>query len=62
MNNQDFQELSRYFGKEVMAEMIKADIRSRVPEPWASIYCKQFDDFKNLADFLEFMSKVMRGQ
>lgn len=34
--------------------MIKADIRSRFPEPYASMYCQQFDDFKNVADFLEF--------
>ncbi len=40
--------------------MIKADIRSRFPEPYASIYCKQFDDFKNVADFLEFAAKLMR--
>ena len=42
--------------------MIKADIRSRFPEPYASIYCKQFDDFKNVADFLEFAAKLMRRQ
>lgn len=40
--------------------MIKADIRSRFPEPYASIYCQQFDDFKNVADFLEFAAKLMR--
>lgn len=40
--------------------MIKADIRSRFPEPYASIYCKQFDDFKNVADFFEFAAKLMR--
>ena len=34
--------------------MIKADIRSRFPEPYASMYCQQFDDFKNVADFFEF--------
>lgn len=40
--------------------MIKADIRSRFPEPYASMYCQQFDDFKNVADFLEFAAKLMR--
>lgn len=40
--------------------IIKADIRSRFPEPYASIYCQQFDDFKNVADFLEFAAKLMR--
>ena len=40
--------------------IIKADIRSRFPEPYASIYCQQFDDFKNVADFLKFAAKLMR--
>lgn len=40
--------------------IIKADIRNRFPEPYASIYCQQFDDFKNVADFLEFAVKLMR--
>lgn len=38
----------------------KADIRNRFPEPYASMYCQQFDDFKNVADFLEFAAKLMR--
>ena len=37
--------------KEALASMIKADIRSRFPEPYASMYCQQFDNFKNVADF-----------
>lgn len=40
--------------------MIKADIRNRFPEPYASMYYQQFDDFKNVADFLEFAAKLMR--
>lgn len=40
--------------------MIKVDIRSRFPEPYASMYCLQFDDFKNVADFLEFAARLMR--
>ena len=40
--------------------MIKADIRSRFPEPYASMYCQQFDNFKNVADFLDFAAKLMR--
>lgn len=40
--------------------MIKADIRNRFPELYASMYCQQFDDFKNVADFLEFAAKLMR--
>ena len=31
-------------------------------EPYASMYCQQFDDFKNVADFLEFAAKLMRRQ
>lgn len=40
--------------------MIKADIRSRFPEPYASMYCQQFDNFKNVADFFEFAAKLIR--
>lgn len=40
--------------------MIKADIRSRFPEPYASMYCQQFDNFKNVADFQDFAAKLMR--
>lgn len=29
---------------------IKADIRYRFSEPYASKYCQQFDNFKNVAD------------
>lgn len=40
--------------------MIKADIRNRFPEPYASMFCQQFDNFKNIADFFEFAVKLMR--
>ena len=43
-----------------LASMIKTDIRSRFPEPYASMYCQQFDNFKNVADFFEFAVKLMR--
>lgn len=43
-----------------LASMIKAYMRNRFPEPYASLYCQQFDDFKNVADFLEFAAKLMR--
>ena len=55
-----YNELLKAYTKEAFANMIKADIRSRFPEPYASIYCKQFDDFNNVADFLEFAAKLMR--
>lgn len=47
-------------GKEAFANMIKANIRSRVPEPYASMYIKQFEDFKSFVDYLEFVAKQMR--
>ena len=37
-----------------------SDIRQSFPEPYASMYCQQFDNFKNIADFLEFAAKLMR--
>ena len=49
-------------GKEGRDDFRKTDIRSRFSEPYASMYCQQFDDFKNVADFLEFASKLMRRQ
>lgn len=55
-----YNELLKAYTKETLASMIKADIRSKFPEPYASMYCQQFDDFKNVADFLEFAAKLMR--
>lgn len=60
MTEKQYNELLRTYTKEVLANMIKADIRQRFPEPYASMYCKQFDDAKTLADFLEEMAKRMR--
>lgn len=40
--------------------MIKADIRQRFPEPYASMYCHQFDNLKNVGDFFEYAVKLMR--
>ena len=60
MSEQNYNELFRAIGKEAFANMIKANIRSSVPEPYASMYVKQFDDFKSLADYLEFVAKQMR--
>ena len=55
-----YNELLKAYTKEALASIIKADIRSRFPEPYVSMYCQQFDDFKNVADFLEFAAKLMR--
>lgn len=60
MNEEQYNELQKVYTKEVLASMIKADIRSRFPEPYASMYCQQFDDFKNVANFLEFAAKMIR--
>lgn len=60
MSDEQYNELLKTYTKEALASMIKADIRSRFPEPYASMYCQQFDNFKNVADFLEFAAKLMR--
>ena len=60
MTEQQYNGLLKAYTKEALASMIKADIRSRLPEPYASMYCKQFDNFKNVADFLEFAARLMR--
>lgn len=48
MSEKQYNELPKAYIKEALASMIKADIRSRFPEPYASMYCQQFDDFKNV--------------
>lgn len=60
MTEQQYNELLKAYTKEALANMIKADMCSRFSEPYASMYCQQFDDFKNVADFLEFAAKLMR--
>ena len=60
MTDQQYNEFLKAYTKEALASMIKADIRSRFPEPYASMYCQQFDDFINVTDFLEFAAKLMR--
>lgn len=60
MIEQLYNKLLKAYTKEALASMIKADIRSRFPEPYASFYCQQFENFKNVADFLEFAAKLMR--
>ena len=55
-----YNELQKAYTKEVLASIIKADIRSRFPEPYASMYCQQFDNFKTVADFFEFAARLMR--
>lgn len=62
MSEELYKELQKVYTKETFANMIKTDIRQKLPEPYASIYCKQFDIFKNVADFFEFAAKLMRRQ
>ena len=47
-------------GKEGRDDFRKTDIRQSFPDPNASMYCQQFDNFKNVADFFEFAAKLMR--
>ena len=60
MKEQQYSELQKAYTKEALASMIKADIRSRFPEPYANMYCQQFDNFKTVADFFEYAAKLMR--
>jgi len=62
MTDEQYNELLKAYSKEALANMIKADIRLRFPEPYASMYmyCQQFDNFKNVADFFEFAAKMMK--
>lgn len=60
VSEEQYNELLKTYTKEVLANMIKADILQRFPEPYASMYCQQFDNFKNIADFFEFAAKTMR--
>ena len=53
MSEEQYNEFLKAYTKEALASMIKADIRSRFPEPYASMYCQQFDNFKTVADFFE---------
>ena len=60
MTEKLYNELLKAYTKEALASMIKADIRNRFPEPYASMYCQQFDNFKTVADFFEYAAKLMR--
>lgn len=59
MPEEQYNELWKAYTKEVLANLIKGDIRQRFPEPYASMYCKQFDNFKNVADFFEYSIKIL---
>ena len=60
MSEEQYNELLKAYTKKALTSMIKADIRSRFSEPYAILYCQQFDNFKNVADFFDFAVKLMR--
>ena len=60
MSEEQYNGLLKAYTKEALASMIKADICTRFPEPYAGMDCQQFDNFKNVADSLEFAAKLMR--
>ena len=60
MSEEQYNELQKAYTKEVLASIIKADIRSRFPEPYASMYCQHFDNLKNVGDSFEYAVKLMR--
>ena len=60
MSEEQYNELLKAHTKEALADMIKADIRQRFPEPYASMYCQQFDNFKKVGVFFEYAVKLMR--
>ena len=60
MGDEQYNELLKADTREALTSIIKADIRSRFPEPYASMYCQQFNNHKNVADFLEFAAKLIR--
>ena len=60
MSEVRYNELLKAYTKEALTSMIKADIRQRFPEPYASMFCQQFDTFKNVVDFFEFAAKITR--
>lgn len=44
MSDDQYNELLKAYTKEALASMIKADIRQSFSEPYASMYCQQFDN------------------
>ena len=60
MTEEQYNELLKAYTKEALANVIKTHIRQRFPEPYAGMYCQQFDNFKNVADFFEVAAKLMR--
>lgn len=55
-----YRDLLHALSKETKANMIKASIRQQFPEPLASQYCQQFNDFKKVVHLLEIRAKQNR--
>lgn len=52
MSDEQYNKLLKAYTKEALANMTKADIRQSFPKPYASMYCHQFDNLKNVGGFL----------
>lgn len=52
MSEEQYNELLKAYIKEALASMIKADIRSRFPEPYASMYCSSLMTSQKRCGFL----------
>lgn len=46
MSEEQYNELQNAYTKETLANMIMADICNKFSEPYASMYCKQYGNFK----------------
>lgn len=55
-------ELFKHISKEMLAHMLKEQIRANVPEPLASCYCKQIDDAKTFASILEHYANSSKSK
>lgn len=49
MTDKQYNALLKAYTKKALPSMTKTEIRNRVSETNASIYCQQFDIFKNVA-------------
>ena len=53
------QQLQKAYTKEAFANIIQADLRQKLLS-YVQVYCKQFYNFKNVADFFEFAARMIR--
>lgn len=62
MTEEEYNDLLNKFTKECIVRMIKDQIKNMYVEPYASIYCKQFDNFKTVLEFIERLSISLRDK